>query len=114
MERFAVTGMLELTPELQAKLAKFRDSYEWALVWLADAVGDAESKHRDAWASASRDVPLSEVEEELFRRLVKEEASSEPLFIPHLHRSPAIPIPSRSASYDHPEPSDPPPIPKPQ
>ena len=107
--------MLELAPELEAKLAKFRNSYEWALVWLADAAGDTESKERDAWASAKRDVPLSEVEEQLFRRFLKEdEAASGPAFDPEPNRSTPIPIPDESDTNELSKSSDPPPIPKPE
>ena len=103
-------GMFELTPELQAKFAKFRDAYEWALVWLADAGGNAERKERNAFESACRDVPLSEPEEELFRRLLKEEAAEpKPVIAPHS----AAPIEPPEDAPDELF-SDPPPIPKPE
>lgn len=66
--------MFELSPELTPKFKKFRDSYEWALVWLADAGGNAERKEHDAWVSAKCEVPLSDTEEVLFRKLINEEA----------------------------------------
>ena len=67
--------MLELTPHLQEKFEKFRNSYEWAIVWLADAGGNSERKISDAFQSAMRDVPLDEVEVSLFQRLLREEAA---------------------------------------
>jgi hypothetical protein len=67
--------MFEATPELNAKLAKFRDAYEWALIWLPDADGNAELRERDAWKRAKREVPLSQIEEDLFRRVIKDGAS---------------------------------------
>ena len=105
--------MFELSPELQTKFVKFRDSYEWALVWLADAGGNAERKERDAWESARRDVPISEIEEEMFRRLLKEETSPQAP-VPDPPRSTAIPRPDDFDTGDLPKSFNLPPIPKPE
>ena len=62
--------MTELSPELEPKFVKFRSSYESALVWLADAGGNSQRKASNAFETAKRDVPVSEVEEQFFRRLL--------------------------------------------
>lgn len=67
--------MDRLSPELQEKFREFRKAYELALVWLADAGGTAEQKAWDAWRSALRAVPITEMEEDLFRSMFNEESS---------------------------------------
>lgn len=69
--------MHKLSPELKQKFREFNHAYELALVWLADAGGHPERKSRDAWYSAKRAVPITEVEEDLFRALMDEENASE-------------------------------------
>jgi hypothetical protein len=64
---------MELTPELHAKFLKFRESYETALTWLADAAGNTELKERSASETAQRAVNASEIEAQLFIRLMKNE-----------------------------------------
>jgi hypothetical protein len=64
---------MELTPELHAKFLKFRESYEQALTWLADAPGHAEQKQQSALNTAARAINASEIEVELFRRFMTSE-----------------------------------------
>jgi len=65
--------MFELTPELNAKFLKFRESYEFALVWLADAPGNAADKERSALDTARRSVNASDIETEMFRKIIQDE-----------------------------------------
>lgn len=95
VEKFHNLTMFELTPELQSKFDRFRDSYEWALVWHADAGGNAEARNRSAIESAKRDLQLSEIEEEMFLRLLKEEASA-PTKVRPTDRPPPIAPPEES------------------
>lgn len=85
--------MENLTPELREKFKKFRNSYEWAIVWLADAGGNAERKARDAWLAATREVPVTEMEEDLFRRLMERDAKLARELRPAEHNPPSIPKP---------------------
>lgn len=65
--------IMELTPELHAKFLRFRESYESALTWLADAPGSAELKERSASETAQRAVNATEIEAQLFLRMMKSE-----------------------------------------
>lgn len=61
---------MELTPELHTKFLKYRESYEQALTWLADAPGNADQKQQSALNTAARAINASEIEVELFRKLI--------------------------------------------
>ena len=65
--------MMELTPELHAKFLIFRESFESALMWLADAPGNTELKERSASETAQRAANASEIEAQLFLKLMKNE-----------------------------------------
>ena len=76
----------KLSPDQFAKFERFRNSYEWSLVWLADAGGRPGMKEMNAWEAAKRDVPLEGGEEELFYELL----SKEPTHADTPHRLPPI------------------------
>jgi hypothetical protein len=84
--------MLDSTPELQAKFKQFRDCYEWALVWLANTGCTAEELERHAWASTEIKMPLSEIEERLFRVWLMEDQTPASTHVPHQQPGP-IPKP---------------------
>ena len=104
--------MSDLSPELETKFAKFRDSYEWAWVWLADAGGNAERKAADAFETAKRETQVSDFEEDLFRRLIREEALEPKPLIPPNYQVP-IAAPQDDDDVDELF-LDLPPIPKPE
>lgn len=65
--------MAESNTELHAKFIKFRESYEAALVWLADAGGNSDHKESSALDAARRSVDASEMEFEFFKKLMREQ-----------------------------------------
>ena len=65
--------MFDLPSELQPKFERFHADYELALVWLADSPVSAESKHLSAVESAKRSTNSSDLEVEIFLRLILSE-----------------------------------------
>ena len=65
--------MFDLPQELQAKFLRFHADYALALTWLADAPGPADSKHLSAVESAKRSTSASDLEVEIFLRLILSE-----------------------------------------
>jgi hypothetical protein len=65
--------MFDLPQELQEKFLRFHADYELALVWLADAPGTDSDKQASAAESAKRSTNTSDIEVDIFLRLIRSE-----------------------------------------
>ena len=64
--------MLE-SPDINAKFLKFRQAYEDALVWLADAPGGPQLRERSALEAARKSVVASDLEIDVFMKMLQDE-----------------------------------------
>ena len=71
--------MFDRPHELQSKYDEFCELYDWSVVWLANAGCRADELRHRAWAATLIRMPLTEAEEDLFRRWMAEED-------PHLNK----------------------------